>query len=101
MKGSFRGASKASRVPVHLSLGHYHTLGHSDAHWFGLTSPHRRENNGIAGSQTYQGRERRDALDPIRCRSVPGCATRFPASPECQKDAERYRLLSGFSVLKW
>jgi hypothetical protein len=30
------------------------SFGHADAHWFGLKSLHRRENNGITGSQIYQ-----------------------------------------------
>jgi len=45
------------------------SLGHSHAHWFvGLTSLHRRENNGITGSQIYQEEVDRDAVDDYSSR---------------------------------
>ena len=46
-----------------FSLGSAQEFGHANTHWFGLTGPNRRENNGIMGRHTYQGRRHRDALD--------------------------------------
>jgi len=57
----------------------------TDTHWLGLKSLHRRENNGITGSQIFQEEVDGDAVDDYSSRLNGGCfclLADLPASEE-------------------
>ena len=70
------------------------SLGHSHAHWFGLKSLHRRENNGITGSHTSQGKGQRDALDPDSSRGIVSGTVHSAAIHSGQANGRRYSPVS-------
>jgi hypothetical protein len=82
-----------------FSLGHAEEFGHANTHWFGLTSLHRRENNGIMGSHTYQGRRHRNALD-CYCSRLDSLYTipLLPSQGLGQEDWKGSILLSDWSI---
>ena len=80
-----------------FSLGPSHVFGHANTHWFGLTSLHRRGNDGIMGSQIYQEEVNQHAVGNYSSRVKWWCILALADLPTFKTGAEtqhRHSLLT-------